>query len=114
MVHSPQKPGLTSKPFSPPVPASGKALNFILLGGLSVRDGQGVPIGISSKKNRALLVILALSPNMRASRHQLANLLWSDRDDIHARSSLRQSLAVLRKELCSANDLLLDSSDETI
>src|SRR6185295_20308379 len=57
------------------------------------------PILIASKKNRALLAVLALSPHLSASRDCLANLLWSDRDDEHARSSLRQSLAMLRKEL---------------
>src|SRR6185436_14229027 len=76
-----------------------KLMHMSLLGEFSLRSRRGKPILIASKKNRALLAVLALSPHLSASRDYLANLLWSDRDDEHARSSLRQSLAMLRKEL---------------
>lgn len=112
MAHLPQEsaPIAVSSPHKP----AGKALNLTLLGGFSARGETGDPIEISSKKNRALLVILALSPQMTMTRKGLAGLLWSDRDEAHARSSLRQSLAVLRKELQLGNKPLLEISEETI
>jgi DNA-binding SARP family transcriptional activator len=51
------------------------------------------------QENRALLGYLALQPNQSATRGALANLLWSDRDEAHARNSLRQSLLSLKKDL---------------
>jgi TolB-like protein/Tfp pilus assembly protein PilF len=74
---------------------------------------NGKPITITSKKNRALLAILALSPHMSATRDRLVNLLWSDRDDTHARSSLRQSLKLLRKDL-GIEPSPLNIADESI
>jgi adenylate cyclase len=92
--------------------ASGKILHLCIFGEFSAWDEAGRSIAITSKKNRALLTILALSPRLATSRDRLANVLWSDRDDEHARSSLRQSLAVLRKELGEAEALVV--SDETV
>jgi TolB-like protein/DNA-binding SARP family transcriptional activator/Tfp pilus assembly protein PilF len=83
-----------------------------MLGEFSACDEAGRLVAITSKKNRALVAVLALSPRLSASRDRLANLLWGDRDDEHARSSLRQSLAILRKELGEAEALVI--SDETI
>jgi DNA-binding SARP family transcriptional activator len=40
-----------------------------------------------------------LTPGQRHSRDKLAALLWEDRPDQQARTSLRQTLAVLRKSL---------------
>jgi adenylate cyclase len=87
-------------------------LHIGVLGKFSAYDEAGRLVAITSKKNRALLTVLALSPHLSASRDRLANLLWGDRDDEHARSSLRQSLAILRKELVEAEALLI--SEETI
>jgi TolB-like protein len=99
MAHPPPKSFTTveATPFSRP--ARRAALHLAVLGGFSARDTDRKSIAITSKKNRALLAILALSPQLSATRDRLANLLWSDRDDEHARSSLRQSLAQLRREL---------------
>ena len=69
---------------------------------------------VSTKKNRALLAILALSLDRKASRERLCGLLWGDRSEDHARSSLRQSLAVLRKELGEASTEILRVSDDQI
>ncbi|MET0269466.1 MAG: tetratricopeptide repeat protein [Sphingomonas sp.] len=49
-----------------------------------------------SRKARALLAYLALSPDRCASRERLIGLLWSDRGEEQARASLRQTLAELR------------------
>jgi TolB-like protein/Flp pilus assembly protein TadD len=95
-------------------PESGKALHLALFGGFAAIDGAGKPIIITSKKNRALLAVLALSPNLSATRDRLTYLLWSDRDNAHARSNLRQSLAVLRRELGETEPMILRVIDETI
>lgn len=75
-------------------------LQLRLLGSFEASDvarAQVVPIG--SKKNRALLGFLALQPNQSATRAAVAGLLWSDRDEGHARNSLRQSLLALKRDL---------------
>lgn len=85
-----------------------------ILGGFSIRDPAGAPVDISSRKSRALMAALALWPWETATRAQLADLLWSDRDDESARSNLRQALAVLRRELREAAPGLLVVSGDTI
>ena len=79
-----------------------------LFGAFALRCGDGKQIEISSKKNRALLAILALSPGLHATRERLAGLLWGDRGDDQARDSLRQSIAVLRKELAKGGLSILN------
>ena len=56
-------------------------------------------IAIRSKKAQALLAILALSAGRPQARSRLTALLWSDRGEAQARSSLRQALTDLRKSL---------------
>ncbi len=51
----------------------------------------------SSRKARALLAILATSPEQLVSRERLIGLLWSERGETQARASLRQTLAELRR-----------------
>jgi adenylate cyclase len=92
--------------------ASRKVLHIGVLGEFSAYDEAGRWVAITSKKNRALLTVLALSPRLSTSRELLANLLWGDRDDKHSRSSLRQSLAILRKELSETAALVI--SDDAI
>jgi TolB-like protein/Tfp pilus assembly protein PilF len=70
-----------------------------LLGGFELRPHGGPPIALSTKTGQALLAYLALTPGQRHSRDKLAALLWEDRPDQQARTSLRQTLAVLRKSL---------------
>ena len=85
-----------------------------LLGTVSLTLGDGREIEISSKKNRALLAFLALAPGHQATRERLCGLLWSDRGEEQARGSLRQSLAVLRKELGEADTLVLNTHDDVV
>ena len=74
------------------VPQTGEILvRLELLGTFSLYGSDGKSISIASKKNRALLAILALSLGLRATRERLAGLLWGDRGDDQARDSLRQS-----------------------
>lgn len=93
---------------------SGSSLTLTLLGEFSLVDHRGSETSISSKKNRALLGILALSSGQAIPRERLANLLWGDRGEEQARSSLRQSLAVLRKELGLIEDYLILSKNENL
>ena len=85
-----------------------------LLGNFEVLDGSGQPVEISARKSRALLAILAVSPLRSVPRHRLANLLWSDRGDVQARSSLRQTLASLRKAFTRIDASLLSADAKTI
>jgi DNA-binding SARP family transcriptional activator/TolB-like protein/tetratricopeptide (TPR) repeat protein len=62
-------------------------------------DGESTPIQLPTKKSGALLAYLGMSRDYTASREELAALLWGDCSDQHARQSLRQALALLRKEL---------------
>jgi TolB-like protein len=74
-------------------------LRLDLLGEFAARDGENREVAISSRKAQALLAILALPPGKPQSREKLTGLLWSDRGESQARSSLRQALTELRRAL---------------
>ncbi len=93
-------------------PRSGYRLS--LLGEFLLTTPEGQAIAITSRKNRALLAILALSPGQAISRERLAGLLWGESGEEQARNSLRQSLAVLRKELGPDGGKLIRSLDESL
>src|SRR4051794_16378917 len=83
-----------------------------VFGGLSLSASEGIGLSVSSRKAVALIAYLGLAPGMSASRDKLADLLWSDRGAEQARSSLRQTLAVLRRELGPGrSDLIRASRD---
>ena len=54
-------------------------------------------IPLISRKACALVAYLALAPGMKESRDRLAGLLWSEADNTKARTSLRQTLRIVRK-----------------
>jgi TolB-like protein/DNA-binding SARP family transcriptional activator len=85
-----------------------------LLGSFALVRGDGTPVSVTSRKNRALVAILALSPGQRATRERLAGLLWGDRGDTQARDSLRQAIAVLRKELGELDAHILNARGDLI
>lgn len=70
-----------------------------LLGPFSLTGPDGDSLEISSKKNRVLLAMLSSAPGRSISRDALAGVLWAEHSEEQARNSLRQALAVLRKEL---------------
>ena len=70
-----------------------------LLGGFEARRGAEPPIAFPTRKAKALLAILTLCPGEPYSREKLADLLWGNSAEEQARSSLRQTLALLRKAL---------------
>jgi TolB-like protein/DNA-binding SARP family transcriptional activator len=85
--------------FAPPEePASG-SFGLCLLGPFSLTGPGGEAIEIGSKKNRLLLAMLACAPGRSMRRDALAGVLWAGHSDEQAKNSLRQALAVLRKEL---------------
>jgi DNA-binding SARP family transcriptional activator/TolB-like protein len=70
--------------------------------GVAAPDDVSMSIQLPTKKTGALLAYLGMSSDYAASREELAALLWGGCADQQARQSLRQALALLRKELASA------------
>ena len=68
------------------------------------------PVLQGKKKATALLVYLALQPELRALRSKLAELLWEGSAEDRARSSLRQCLTDMRRE---APELMTDALEVT-
>ena len=54
---------------------------------------------LRQKRTGPCIAILALAPRHETTRDRLTGLLWSDRGEEQARSSLRQALVALRKDL---------------
>ena len=81
-----------------------------LLGAFAIEANvsRPIPISVRSRKARALLAYLAMKPDYRARREELAALFWGDNpDDALARHSLRQCLISLRQDLCLASEILM-------
>ena len=92
---------------------SNPGIHVRLLGGFAI-EADGHPVSIEARKNRGLIAILALSPRRTTSRERLVELLWSDRGEEQARASLRQSLAILRKDLGNVSTPFLTNHDEAV
>src|SRR5262245_26515762 len=86
-------------------------IRLMLLGQFMLCDADGREIGISSKKSRLLLALLALAPTLSLSRDVLAGLLWAEHSEEQARNSIRQAIAVLRRELGGHADDVFASFD---
>ena len=85
-------------------------LRLRLLGRFSVSvDGSDTFINLPTKKTGALLAYLGMSRDFAASREELAALLWGGCSDQQARQSLRQALALLRKEIGAPEALVADT-----
>jgi TolB-like protein/Tfp pilus assembly protein PilF len=89
-------------------------LHISLLGGFEARLGSGEALLLKGRKTQALVAYLALSPDHPRSREELVGLLWGDRGEQQARSSLRQSLSELRKALGDADNSLLLAGRDTL
>jgi len=90
------------------------ALHINLLGGFEARLASGAALSLKGRKTQALLAYLALSPGQPRSREELVGLLWGDRGEEQARSSLRQSLSELRKALGDAGETALIADRDTV
>jgi DNA-binding SARP family transcriptional activator/TolB-like protein len=79
-----------------------------LLGGFALEAnlGRAIAVSVRSRKARALLAYVAMKPDYRGRREELATLLWGDNPDSVARHSLRQCLISLRQDLCLASEIL--------
>jgi DNA-binding SARP family transcriptional activator len=85
-----------------------------LLGGFALTSDDGETIHMPTRKNRMMLGILAMSNGLHCTRDRICSLLWGEHGDDLARSSLRQSLAVLRKELGAFADSMLHTNHEIV
>ncbi|MDB5482341.1 MAG: hypothetical protein JWO83_3394 [Caulobacteraceae bacterium] len=78
-----------------------------LVGEFRLTGARGEPVSIVSRRARAILAYLALTPENAATRERLCGLLWSDRGESQARASLRQCLVELKVVTTAAGlDLL--------
>lgn len=84
----------------------GERVSINLHGVFRVTAPSGADLTPKGPKARALLAVLALSDDHRATRVWLRSLLWEDRGDEHAAGSLRQMLCSLKKELGSAHPMI--------
>ncbi|MGI9511283.1 MAG: BTAD domain-containing putative transcriptional regulator [Anderseniella sp.] len=89
-------------------------LDIRMLGGFEARFDGGQVISSATRKTDALLAYLALSRGKPKSRDHLSGLLWSDRAEGQARSSLRQSLSALRRVMHDKDKTILQVEGETI
>lgn len=95
------------------VAACSLGVQLRLIGPFRLTDGTGAPIAVTSRRARALIGYLAFAPDHIASRERLCGLLWGDRGDAQARSSLRQCLLEIRHLLAPYDfDLLSARRDE--
>ncbi len=83
------------------------SVRVTLFGRMQVDDASGRSILPRSRKARALLAILALSPKRAVLRTQITALLWSLRGQEQGRASLRQSVHELQQAFSAAGSGLL-------
>lgn len=83
-----------------------------VLGGLEIRfAGTRESLDLPTRKSRAFLAYLALSPGMTRSREHLAGMFWDRSAEEQARGSLRQTLSSVRRALSAAADLVGTDTD---
>src|SRR5512145_319423 len=85
-----------------------------LFGEFRLRQADGSDSTPTSKKARALVACVALSPSGAVNRDKLAGLVWSTRAEQQARDSLRQALTTLRKETRDSNEESILSIDREL
>jgi DNA-binding SARP family transcriptional activator/TolB-like protein/Tfp pilus assembly protein PilF len=88
-------------------------LNVTLLGPMEVSRTDGGTIELP-RKVRALFAYLLMRRGTTVPRQTLLGLLWADRAEAQARSSLRQALNVLRTCLDDVAEAVLISSSESV
>lgn len=85
-----------------------------LFGAFSLSDSTGAKIDIRSRRAKAILAALAVSPDGECSRVWLQALLWGTRELPQAQNSLRKELSALRALLDSSSSKFVRSNRETI
>jgi len=83
-----------------------------VLGGLDIRfAGDRTALDLATRKSRAFLAYLALSPGMMRSREHLAAVLWDRSAEEQARGSLRQTLSCVRRALARGSTMICTDAD---
>lgn len=86
---------------------SSARITLTLIGRFHVRAANGSDVTPRGRKSCALLAMLALSAQLGRSRSALRDTLWSDRSIEQGASSLRQTLAEIRKALGGDRDCIV-------
>lgn len=87
-------------------------ISIHVLGGLEISlVGAPAALDLPTRKARAFLAYLALSPGMTRSREHLAGVFWDRSAEEQARGSLRQTLSSLRRGLASAAEIIHADAD---
>ncbi len=83
------------------------------LGSVAVTlDGESPPRELMWRKNLALLLYLARSPDLRRTREHLVGVFWGDKPDASARHSLNEALRVIRKS--AGDDVITSAGDQVV
>lgn len=94
--------------------AAAITIQIRLLGRFVLQSQSGKKLTVPSRKGQALIAILAMSGGQPVSRERITGLLWSDRGEQQARSSLRQALTELRRLLPDLDPPLLRTDRDTV
>jgi TolB-like protein/DNA-binding SARP family transcriptional activator len=76
-----------------------RPITINVLGPFEAVGTRGERLAVRSRRSRALLACLAMDSGESWTRPRLARLLWDHRSEQQGRSSLRQELVQLRKDL---------------
>src|SRR5438874_3304553 len=85
-----------------------------VLGGLDIRHAEVGALDLPTRKSKAFLAYLALSPGMLRSRAHLASTFWDRSAEEQARASLRQTLSSLRRALPKSSRPLIDADTDSV
>jgi len=81
----------------------GRSFRLTCLGPVALASPAGAKVGFRTRKQTALLLLLARRTGEPVLKDQLLDLLWSEDDEASARHSLSQSVSLLNKALgCEA------------
>lgn len=86
-------------------------LSINLIGPFRIQNSAGMDLNIRTRKSKALLAAMCVAPDGRRGRAWLQALLWSDRAEKQASSSLRQCIYEIRKALDPFDDVLIGTRD---
>ena len=89
-------------------------LEIRLFGALTILRGEGEPVPLYGRKDRALLAYLAAHSGMARARDHLAALFWPNASHDSGRASLRQSLSMIRKALGPVAGKLISAERDTV
>lgn len=85
-----------------------------LMGAFALRSANGQEYTPKNRKAQAILAMLALSPRGTRTRAWLRNKLWSESDEHHSASCLRQTLFELRKTLGEKTGAFLELDRQVV